>query len=565
MKFRHLLALLLWLLIPALGHAASVQATLNRNTVQLGETVTLNLRINDYDGNLPVPDFSALNQDFSILGTSQNRSLSIINGRRTSELTLGVALRPRHTGTLQIPALTLAGMQTAPLQLQVDPVDPNAASAAHGDVFMETEVEPGHAYVGQQLSYVVRLYYAVNISDGALDTPQIDGMQVSRVGDDLNYTAERGGQTYHVLERRFALIPERAGRIAIPPLGFQGEMADPRDPNSFFGSSTPVSASAPGASVEVQVAPADWGKTAWLPARQLTLTLNGWPGPHDPVRVGQPLNLSMKLQATGLPFEVLPALSLPSIDGVTVYPDKPVTDTGNDGRWLTGHREQAFAVVPTREGTLSLPATTLKWWNVQANKMEVAQIPARSVNVLPAVGAASAPAMHPPATASSIGAPPVATFARLTAAGAAPWWRWIALGSLGLWLLSVLGWLLWRRHRTAAPAAAPVSTAHSAKSLRLAFLAAARGSDTAAQVRSLLAWARAERPSLQHLGDLSAALADEAQRGAIAHLQQRRYGATATSGDDDLATAFKRGFGWRTSGPMQADPDLPPLYPFNLH
>jgi hypothetical protein len=563
-KLRHLLALLPWLLMPALSHAASVQATLNRSTVQLGETVTLNLRINDYDGNLPTPDLGALNQDFTILGTSQNRSLSIINGHRTSELTLGVALRPRHTGTLQIPALTLAGVQTTPLQLQVDPADPNAASAAQGDVFMEAQVEPGQAYVGQQLSYVVRLYYAVNLSGGSLDSPQIDGVQVSRIGDDLNYDAQRGGRSYHVLERRFALIPQRAGQIEIPPLGFQGEMVDPRDPNSFFGASTPLSASAPAASVEVRPAPADWGKSAWLPARELTLTLSGWPDSADQVRVGQPINLRMKLQATGLPFEALPALSLPPVDGATVYPDKPVTGTDNDGRWLQGHREQAFAVVPTRAGTLTVPATTLKWWNVQTNSVSVARIPAHSVTVLPAAGAASAGPVPPPATASSA-AETSSPSSAATATGGAPWWRWLALASIGLWLLSVLGWLLWRwrRRRTSVAATAPAA-ADTTRQLRLAFLAAARGSDTAAQVRSLLAWARAERPSLRHLGDLSAALADEAQRRAIDRLQQRHY-AGAAPGEDNLAAVFKHGFGWRASGPASTDQDLPPLYPFNLH
>ncbi|MGN6328105.1 MAG: BatD family protein [Rhodanobacter sp.] len=562
MKLRYLLALLPWLLMPALVHAASVQATLNRSTVQLGETVTLNLRINDYDGNLPAPDLSALNQDFSILGTSQNRSLSIINGRRTSELTLGVALRPRHTGTLEIPALTLAGMQTTPLQLQVDPPDPNAARAAQGDVFMEAQVEPGQAYVGQQLSYVVRLYYAVDLTGGSLDTPQIDGVQVSRIGDDLNYDAQRGGRAYHVLERRFALIPQRAGHIEIPPLGFQGDVVDPRDPNSFFGASTPVSASAPGASVEVKAAPADWGKSAWLPARDLSLTLSGWPDSADQVRVGQPLNLRMKLQATGIPFEALPELSLPPIDGATVYPDKPVTGTDNDGRWLKGHREQAFAVVPTRAGTLTLPATTLKWWNVQTNTEEVARIPAHSVTVLPATGAASAAAMPPAASAAAPAAvsPPVPA-----AAGAAPWWRWLALASIGLWLLSALGWLLWRWRRRRASTAVPSAVAaDSTRQLRLAFLAAARGSDSAAQVRSLLAWARAERPSLRNLGDLAAALADEAQRRAIEHLQQRHYAGVAR-GEDDLAAVFNRGFVWRASGAAPGDQDLPPLYPFNLH
>jgi hypothetical protein len=559
-KFRHLLALLPWLLMPALSHAANVQATLNRSTVQLGETVTLNLRINDYDGNLPTPDLGALNRDFSILGTSQNRSLSIINGRRTSELTLGVALRPRHTGTLQIPALTLAGMQTTPLQLQVDPPDPNAASAAHGDVFMEAQVEPGQAYVGQQLSYVVRLYYAVDLSGGSLDTPQIDGVQVSRIGDDLKYSAQRGGRSYSVLERRFALIPQRPGHIEIPPLGFQGEMVDPRDPNSFFGASTPVSASAPAASVEVKAAPADWGKSAWLPARELTLTLSGWPDSSDQVRVGQPLNLRMKLQATGIPFEALPALSLPQVDGATVYPDKPVTGTDDDGRWLKGHREQTFAVVPTRAGTLTLPATTLKWWNVQTNTVAVARIPAHSVTVLPASGAGAAAV---PPSATTTGAGPASPPVPATATGTAPWWRWLALASIGLWLISVLGWLLWRWRRRRTSVAATTAT-DTTRQLRLAFLAAARGSDTAAQVRSLLTWARAERPLLRNLGDLSAALADDAQRRAIDHLQQRHY-AGAASDEVDLAAAFKHGFVWRASGSAPSEPDLPPLYPFNLH
>jgi hypothetical protein len=150
-----------------------------------------------------------------------------------------------------------------------------------------------------------------------------------------------------------------------------------------------------------------------------------------------------------------------------------------------------------------------------------------------------------------------------TATGTAPWWRWLALASIGLWLISVLGWLLWRWRRRRTSVAATTAT-DTTRQLRLAFLAAARGSDTAAQVRSLLAWARAERPLLRNLGDLSAALADDAQRRAIDHLQQRHY-AGAASGEVDLAAAFKRGFVWRASGSAPSEPDLPPLYPFNLH
>lgn len=335
MKLRHVvcscLLMLAW--IPALAGAAEVTATLDRDHVQLGETVTLNVRVDGDTGDVATPDLRALAPDFQVLSTSQNSSLSVINGRASSALIFGVVLRPRHTGTLQIPALSVAGGRTAPLQLEVAAPDPAAAAATHQDVFMESQVEPAQGYAGQQLTYAVRLYYAGRIGGDAPDMPQIDGVEVSPLGKGLNYDTVRGGRSYHVLELRYALIPQHAGRIEIPAMDFQGEAADPADPNSFFGATVPVSASAPAQTIEVKPAPAGWGASAWLPARQLSLSLDGWPTVQDaPPRVGQPLNLTMDLQATGLSYEALPALSLPPLDGATVYPDKPVTGNRQDGR-----------------------------------------------------------------------------------------------------------------------------------------------------------------------------------------------------------------------------------------
>lgn len=563
--FRRLIAgwLLVLLLLPVLAHATDVTASLDRDSVQLGETVTLNLRINSSAGNVDAPDLRALANDFDILGTSQNSSLSVVNGAATSSMTFGIALRPKHVGNLQIPALSVAGSQTAPLQLQVSAPDPATAAATHKDVFMEAQVEPAHGYVGQQLSYVVRLYYANRINGDAPAPPQVDNMQVSQLGNGLNYDAERGGRTYHVLEQRYALIPQRAGHIEIPAVDFQGAAIDPNDPNSFFGASIPVSASAPAQAIEVRAAPADWGKITWLPARQLNLSLDGLPTAKDAPRVGQPLNLTMNLQATGLSYEALPALSLPPLDGATVYPDKPASGNHNDGQWIIGWRQQAFAVVPERAGTLTIPATTLKWWNVLTDRMEVAQIPARSITILPAIGGAVATPASPLATSASTASAPALTTGATHVMPATPW-RWIALASIGLWLLSILAWWLWRRRRVTI---APIAARPSARESQQAFIAAARGNDTSSQVHSLLAWARAERPAIQHLSELAAALDDESQRAAIAALQQRHYaGAPVVEGGGaKLADVFSRGFVWRSADAADDDSGLPPLYPFKLH
>lgn len=562
MKFRHLFPVLLLslALMPTVVLAANVSATLDRGSAQLGETVTLNVRVTGNTDGVSTPDLSALSTDFDVLGTSQNNTLSVVNGNASSQLTFGVALRPRHVGTLEIPALSVAGEQTRPLQLQVTAPDPNAATGTHGDVFMEAQVEPAHGYVGQQLSYVVRLFYASRIGGDPPNPPQVDGVEIRPLGNGVNYQTQRGGRTYQVLEQRYALIPQHAGHIEIPPVTFQGATTDPNDPDSFFGATVPVSASAPAQSIEVQPAPADWGKSAWLPARELSLTLDGWPTAQDaPPRVGQPINLTMNLQATGLSYETLPALSLPTLDGATVYPDKAVTGNHADDQWIIGRRQQSFAIVPERAGSLTIPATTLKWWNVQTGQVETAKIPARSITVLPAAGT--------PASAASTAATPEATVATPTAStkSIATPWRWIALGSIGLWLSSLLTWWLRQRRGAAKKTVATAPPAMSARQQQLAFLAAARGSDTAAQAQTLLAWARAERPHIQHLGELSAALDDAAQCAAIDALQQRRY-APASSGmvGDSLAQAFKNGFAWRRGEAGAPQEPLPPLYPFKL-
>lgn len=567
MKFARAVTICLfaWLLVPVAAQAAKVTATLDRTHVQLGDTVTLNVRVEDANGKVTMPDLGALSQDFSVLSRSQNRSLTVENGKATSSLTFGVALRPNHVGTLQIPALDVAGEKTTPLQLEVDAPSPSASAAPDRNVFMEARIEPQRGYVGEQFSYVVKLFYAPDLSGGSISVPSVGGVEMNQVGKDLSYDTQRGGRVYHVLERRYALIPQKAGQIRIPPSSFQGNAIDPYDPNSFFGATNNVSASAPAVSLDVQATPPDWGNQAWLPARELTLTMQGWPTAQQQVRVGQPINLVMTLQATGLSDDALPELSLPALDGATAYPDKPVSHNRVAGQWMVGEREQAFAIVPERAGRLTIPATTVKWWNVLTDKMEVAQIPAHSITVLPAIGGSTAQTSAP-AAAASTSSNPGAPAAKMGTSESTPW-RWIALGSIALWLLSVLAWW-WRRRRRVAEVAPTPAPANTARQAQLAFLAAARGSDVAVQVRALLAWARAERPGIQHLGELSAALEDASQRAAIDVLQQRHYAGAPMPTDDsaiDLAAVFKRGLAWRSASAGQGEPELPPLYPFKLH
>jgi len=565
-KLRHLVFLLCSLawLWPVASAAADAQATLDRQRVELGETVTLNLRTNG-GGMAATPDLGALAPDFAVLGSSSNTSISIVNGQRTAQVTVGIALRPLHVGTLRIPPLSFAGGTTAPLELEVTPPDAGAAAAGSKDVFLEAAIDPASAYVGQQTVYTVRLFFATDLTSGALEDPQVTGVDFRRLGDEINYQAERGGRRYNVIERRYAATPQREGHLRIPSVAFQGESVNMANPDAFFGNGTPITAASPIVDIDVRAAPAQASGGAWLPARSLTLTLDGGPA-HGDLHVGEPLNLVMNLQATGLPYEALPSLSLPELDGATVYPDKPVNGTRVEGQWLVGRRQQSFAVVPNRAGKFTIPETTLSWWNVVENRAETARIPAQTFQVLAAAGS-PAPASTVAATPQPGQIPATATVPAVSTSE--PWngWRTLALASFGLWALSVLAWLLWRSRRGSAPVQAPAGTHVSgdASRLRAAFLVEARGNDVSRQASALLAWARAEKPSLRSLGELAQALSAGPQREVIDALQRQRYAvAEEISLGERLAVAFRDGFAWQAAGGTTDASPLAPLYPFNL-
>ena len=162
------LLLVLALAIPSLAMAQSVApvASLDRSTIGLGETVTLNIEVGDQSAD--EPDLSPLSADFTILGTSTNHSLSIVNGRREAHTILGVALRPRREGHLTIPALRIGGQQTQPVSLEVATSSDNNASAADRPVVLLGWGE-GHGYLDPNTAPELRCFEDLDLF--AAETP----------------------------------------------------------------------------------------------------------------------------------------------------------------------------------------------------------------------------------------------------------------------------------------------------------------------------------------------------------------------------------------------------------
>ncbi len=564
LAFRSMLMLLT--LLTALPAAATeVRAFLDRDSVHLGDTVTLNVSV-EGAASASVPDFSVLVPDFVVSGTSRNQSIRIDNGKVSKTVLFGVVLKARRVGTLSIPSFTIDGEKTQPLSLSVLPASQQVSGTPGDQVFLRAEIQPVTVYVGQQAHLSIRLYYAGANLQGNLGTPDIGGADVRQMGKQKQYQSQQGGKLYRVVERDYAVIPYNPGTLDIPPVNFSGDLTfGVGNFGSMLGHHNQVSAQSQALQLQVQPKPKQAGGGPWLPARNLSLSIQGLPADGKAI-VGTPITVTITENATGLGDASLPEPSLPTLDGAEVYPDKTQGTTDDDGQWLKATRQRKFAIVPTRPGQLDIPAIAVDWWNVQTDKPTTASIAAHTLDVSGSTtaGASSAPPVAAPATTSTTIAPAPVTGTKTALPPATPhpvYWRWLAMAFGALWLLTLLGFALaWRRRAPRAAGKAEGSDTPDVAAARREFREAR---DSTGQSRSLLAWAQAERADIRNLGELAGLLGDETQHRLLRQLQQARFDERVAEPDPAaVRSAFAKGFAWRKeSKPEPADEILPPLYP----
>jgi hypothetical protein len=583
---------LLLLLLTSQAAWAEVRATLNRSTIQEGDTVTLVIesRGNDSGGQ---PELSVLDHDFEILGTSTSQQIQFINGKRSGKHQWEIELAPRHGGVIEVPAVTVGSERTSPLTLTVtDQPSPGAAAAAGEPVFLKVLVEPATAdsYVQQQLNYTLQLYFREPLVNGSFDGPSIDKALVERLGEDVSFTTHVNGVEYQVIERRYAVFPEESGELVIPAVVFNGYqrtgssrrmgvpginsmLDDFMSGMPFGGSGKRIRVRSESQTIQVRPRPQDYSGNAWLPAAELSLH-DSWADTPPEFRVGEPVTRTLTLEARGLEGSQLPALDFPDVTGMRLYPEQPVHENRTDGKWVYGSSKQSLAYVPAVSGKQTIPEIRVDWWDTGTQQQRTVVLPAWEVNVLPGAAAASQP---PPAVVPTPAAE--STPSADTAVAAIPpgsgwrdllqqYWPWLAgvalLISVGFGLLRLTA----RSRRDALATAAMADTAASAgnKQQRQAALAdlqaACSGNDPQSAARALLRLAEVKWPAdpPRNLEALAQRLA--AAAGPLRALERALYAAgdSAWQGDE-LWQLCSSGLPAERHDSVTADPGLAPLYP----
>ena len=370
------------LLTSGAAHAA-VHAWIDNTDAAADGTIQLIL---EHDGPTnDEPDLAPLKQDFDVLSSSSSSSMQIINGTVSSHVRWSLSLAPKHSGDLRIPPISWGGEQSEPLIVHVGGSPSNAQASTSRTVFVETTAEPGRPYVQAQVDVTVRIYSQVPLYHASLELPSSNDVLVQQIGADRNEMLVKDGVRYQVVERHYALFPQRSGSLTVPgpvldaqiavrgrnPLGdqFDNLFGNMRSLNNMFTTLKPIKEHGEDLSLNVLPRPDGALGDYWLPARDVKLGAE-WRPDSAQVNAGDPVTLHLRLQAQGLTAAQLPDLSalLQLPPGVRAYPDQAKLDNDTHGDLLLGTRDQNIALIADQPGQFKVPPLTIHWWDVQSNQ-----------------------------------------------------------------------------------------------------------------------------------------------------------------------------------------------------
>lgn len=416
--------------------AQSFDATVNRSKIPEGETFLLTLELNNAQSD-NMPELSALDRDFHTYSISHSYRTNIVNGKADMSQQWNLVLMPNKTGKLTLPSIKLDNYATRPITIEVSPAgsDINVPDTQNGTdkqinkFSMKGQIDNKTPYVQEQIIYTLKI-----IDRGGLQGEEpyfeVSGDNdwiIKSLGAPVVNSQIINGQTIRELVFKYALFPQKSGKMTVPAAKFRGFYLTKDSRNDPFGrffnddvflagfgmtdvfaTKNPIYLSTK--PIEIEVKPAIDGTNGWwLPAQDVKLHAEFEPNKPD-FKVGEAVTRTIYLQATGVIDSQLPEIKFAQMRGLKQYPEKPeVTMKVQDGQ-VVSTEKIANVYIPGKSGEITLPAISVPWFNVKTNQMETARIPEQKVIV-----GGKAPASMQPQTAAPAAAQPDAAQMKKTA------------------------------------------------------------------------------------------------------------------------------------------------------
>ncbi|SYZ73981.1 conserved hypothetical protein [Candidatus Zixiibacteriota bacterium] len=376
--------------LAAYGQAdISIQISLNRDTIGIGEQAVLTATITGTVQNLPKPDLPNLTA-FNVYSQGTSTNISIINGKMTSSQSYQYVLQPIKPGSFPIKPVTLvynnqrfvsneltltvvgsSGVSTPKnLQQQATPT-----ASDNRDIFLTAEVDKRTAFVNEQITLTIKFYTAVQLySQPEYNAPQTTDFWANALEGQKSYYQLINGRRYNVIEISTALFPTRPGSLQIGSAMVTAMVAVKRQPRAndpfamfddMFTQGEQRSVRSSPLTVKVVPLPLE-GKPSTYTGTVGDYTIESQPDKLN-VDVNQPVTVQYKISGTGNIKTVAEPDIAETMD-FRIYRASSNEKITNIGGVVGGTKIFEETYIPKRAGKLEIPPVKLDFFNPRAKK-----------------------------------------------------------------------------------------------------------------------------------------------------------------------------------------------------
>ena len=402
--------------------AATFTASLDRDTILVGETATLSLAFEGAQPRtIPLPGVPGL--QITQAGTSQ--FVNVVNGAMTATVTVTFNVTATQAGEFTIPALTAdvngQSLTSTPLKLTVVTATaptPDAVNSGNEVAFMKLIFPKPKIYVGETVIARLEIYLredVQNLANFQLTGSPADGFSVGKLAELPNQRrrVQIGNHNYTVIPLAVPLTAVRTGALALGPFTANAVVVLPsenQNGNPFFrmlnqGEQRQVALATDAARVESLPLPSE-NQPANFTGAVGDFTMTATAGPTT-LTVGDPITVRVQISGNG----ALDSLVLPTQNtwqNFKTFPPTSKLET-SDPFGFQGTKTFEQIVSPQNSDVRELPPLTFSFFNPDDGKYHALTQPATPLiihsagaTVLPTSAGVKTQNMETPASSQDI-------------------------------------------------------------------------------------------------------------------------------------------------------------------
>jgi len=439
-------------LLDGAAFAASFTATLDRDTITIGDSATLSLTFEGAQPrSVPTPNVPGL----QINQTGNSQSFSYVNGAMSATVTVTFSVSSDRPGEYTIPPLTtdVGGQQLSsePLKLTVAKATPPSAAAVNSGneiAFLKLSFPKPKVYVGQSTVLHLDLYLrddVQNFGNFQITSAPSDGFNAGNAAEVPNqrHRVQVGNRVYTIIPFALSVTAVKAGGYTLGPVTANVVVVLP---NGFFGEQRQASLTTEAVNVDVQPLPQN-NQPATYAGAIGNFNMTATAGPTT-VTVGDPITVRVKITGNGS----LDAVTLPTQDAwknFKTYPPTTKVET-TDQFGLSGTKTFEQIISPLNTDVHELPPLYFTFFNPDDGQYHTLRSVAQPLTVQPA-GTTPLPPLAAVKNAATDNQSPQdilpikETLGSLTSAGAPLVARPGFLAVQAVPVLAFLGAFVWRR------------------------------------------------------------------------------------------------------------------------